>query len=77
MIYEREGDNDGLVSVESAKWKEEYFVEPVLNADHFNLCGWWDPSEILRGLLPIQLEEKIKGVYLSIAEGLAEGFPAP
>lgn len=77
VVYEREGDNDGLVSVESAMWREEYFVSPVLDGDHFNLCGWWDPAESLRGLSPVKLETKIKAVYLSIAEGLAKDFPTP
>ena len=75
IIYDKEGDNDGLVSVKSARWKDEYFVEPVLDADHFNLCGWWDVSEILRGVWPLELEGKIKELYLNIANDLARRFP--
>lgn len=75
IIHEKEGENDGLVSVASARWRDEYFVEPVLDGDHFNLCGWWDPTEIWRGVKPSQMEEAIKQVYRDIAEGLAAAFP--
>ena len=76
IINKQEGDNDGLVSVESAKWKDGYFVEPVLDADHFNLCGWWDPAELRRGIKPSQMEQAIKDVYLRIARILAAEFPS-
>jgi triacylglycerol lipase len=68
IIYDREGDNDGLVSVKSAKWNDDYFVGPPQDADHFNLCGWWDPAE---RVTPSKLEREIKALYLGIAEGLA------
>jgi len=76
IIHKCEGDNDGLVSVESAKWREEYFRKLILDADHFNLCGWWDFPEILRWRLPRMLEGEIKDFYLCIAERLAKRFPA-
>jgi triacylglycerol lipase len=57
IIQEREGDNDGLVSVKSQRWKQvlegsdgttkrvEQHEFPV-PADHLNELGWWDLNEI-------------------------------
>ncbi len=42
IILQREGPNDGLVSVRSAKWGE-YLGN--LDADHLNLVGWRFPWE--------------------------------
>lgn len=75
IINDREGDNDGFVSVRSARWKDEYFVSPVLDADHLNEIGWWDISETWQGVTPKQLEKRIKNVYLGIAGELALAFP--
>ncbi|KAG0348107.1 hypothetical protein BG004_006082 [Podila humilis] len=38
VIKEREGPNDGLVSVESAKWGT--YVRTIPNADHMDLMNW-------------------------------------
>jgi len=75
IIKPIEGDNDGLVSVKSARWKTEYFVEPVLDADHLNLLGWWDLSELAQNVWPAELETRIKQVYLNIANDLAAALP--
>ncbi|MBI4717536.1 MAG: hypothetical protein HY763_07010 [Planctomycetes bacterium] len=75
LIHAREGDNDGLVSVASARWRDEYFAAPPLDADHLNLLGWWEPSEISHGVRPGELEARIKALYLSIATELAAAFP--
>ena len=40
LIREVDGDNDGLVSVNSAKWGEAF---DVVTADHFDLIGWTPP----------------------------------
>jgi triacylglycerol lipase len=69
------GPNDGLVPVESARWKDEYFVGPVLDADHLNFVGWADISELPDFLAFFGMEAKIKKVYLNIAEDLAHIFP--
>lgn len=37
LIQEREGDNDCMVSVSSARWGE---FREVLRADHYELAGW-------------------------------------
>src|SRR2546422_4122358 len=39
VIKVHEGNNDGLVSVRSARWCSEYFQEPILDADHLNEIG--------------------------------------
>ena len=75
VIHKAEGDNDGLVSVASARWSDEYFVPPVWNADHLNQVGWWDLSELRRGVGPNEFEMRIKNRYLEIARILAAEFP--
>jgi triacylglycerol lipase len=47
-------------------------------ADHLNECGWWDPNELLGGTDPLEIdqqiaeyENKVKGVYLEIAQSVA------
>lgn len=84
VIGEKEGENDGLVSVRSQEWEPELrggdgrvkrierrrFPFP---ADHFNECGWWDVREGLgkRG----EFEESVRRVYLDIARDLRARFP--
>lgn len=57
IIFDREGDNDGLVSVSSQRWKsklsdENGNVKPIqqfdfpVSADHLNEVGWWDTNQI-------------------------------
>ena len=75
VIAARAGENDGLVPVSSARWHDDYFVPPVIDADHLNLLGWWDIAELFHGVWPLELEGRIKGVYASIAEDLARRFP--
>ena len=69
------GPHDGLVSVDSAKWQDKYFVEPIIDADHFNLTGWTDISELPDIVSFLRMETKIKRLYLTIAKELAEAFP--
>jgi hypothetical protein len=68
LIHEKEGNNDGLVSIESAKWADEYFLS-TLDADHLNELGWWpdipDKEERKRE------EGKSLTFYSSIAKHLA------
>ncbi len=61
IINEREGDNDGLVSIQSQRWVEELVSDdgvakkirqrdfPV-PADHLNQVGWWDVRELRQEL---------------------------
>ena len=85
LIKVHEGDNDGLVSVRSAQWRAEYFQSPVINADHLNEVGWWEPSDfhpisfplgLPRGETQAELETRIRGLYVGIAQKIAERFPA-
>jgi triacylglycerol lipase len=75
IINEREGDNDGLVSVTSQNWADSIVAgdgttKPIHHfsfpfpADHLNVCGWWDPAE--QGN-PAEYEAQVKDVYLQIA----------
>ncbi len=75
LIRSAAGANDGFVPVSSARWNDEYFVPPVLDADHLNQIGWWDDSEAWRGVEPAELEDRIKQLYLDIAHALAQDFP--
>lgn len=74
IIHRNGGENDGLSSVVSARWNDKYFVGPVLDLDHLNQIGWWDPTEVLRGSTPGSLNREVKGVYLKICEELSERF---
>ncbi len=70
-ISRLEGKNDGLVSVPSASWKEKYLTE-VIDADHLNQIGWWDPNEIGYSEGRESFEAGIRDTYLRIATGLCE-----
>ncbi|MCD6416524.1 MAG: hypothetical protein J7M08_07500 [Planctomycetes bacterium] len=69
IIQREEGPNDGLVSLRSATWRDEYFEERI-EADHLNEIGWWDPTdlEITRNLEAFQ--KRIRDFYLRIARSL-------
>lgn len=69
IILEEEGENDGLVSLRSAMWKEKYFIRKI-EADHLNEIGWWCKGQATPGFDRPQFEEWIQGVYLDIARGL-------
>jgi triacylglycerol lipase len=75
IIHEREGDNDGLVSVTSQNWADNIVAadgtsKPIQHfsfpfpADHLNVCGWWDPAEQGNAA---RYEAQVKEVYLQIA----------
>lgn len=83
VIHASEGANDGLVSLASAKWKDEYFLRQ-LDADHLNQIGWWDPNELGRRFFPsvsaTQLsrkdtEARARALYIELAQDLARRFP--
>lgn len=69
-IEQREGENDGLVSVKSAKWKDRYFCGYFENADHMNELGWCDLSQIWLGESEAKLLARIHKRYLDIASDL-------
>lgn len=70
IIEKEEGDNDGLVSVKSAKWRDRYFAGLIENCDHLNELGWWDPSQIYDNESENQLLKRIHAFYLNVAQGL-------
>ena len=70
IIAAREGENDGLVSVQSAVWRQKYFQGALDSTDHLNELGWWDPDQVLAGETPRALRERIHRFYRSIAEQL-------
>ena len=56
IVFQHEGENDGMVSVKSQLWTTELHgpngiskpIEQIhfpFTADHFNQTGWWDPSK--------------------------------
>ncbi len=70
LIIEREeGPNDGLVSRESAAWRDDLFVTQI-EADHLNEIGWWDPRDTETLLNPAAFEERIQEFYLEMARRL-------
>ncbi len=71
IVEKEEGENDGLVSLASAMWKKEYFLEKI-DADHFNQLGWWDRGEARAGTDRETFEGKMRDLYLRIASGLKD-----
>ncbi len=70
IIEKKEGENDGLVSVKSAKWRERYFRGILENTDHLNELGWWDPAQIYENEFENELMMRIHNFYLDIARNL-------
>jgi triacylglycerol lipase len=70
IIERKEGANDGLVSVKSAKWRERYFKGVLTDTDHLNELGWWDPSQVCDNESQNDLLKRIHGFYLSVANEL-------
>lgn len=70
IIEKQEGDNDGLVSVESAKWSDKYFKGVLENTDHLNELAWWDPVQIYCGESERDLRERIHKFYLEVSKDL-------
>ncbi|MFC1863159.1 alpha/beta fold hydrolase [Thermodesulfobacteriota bacterium] len=70
IIEKEEGENDGLVSVKSAKWKDRFFKGYFEQADHLNELGWWDIAQIWSKENDSDLLSRIHKIYAEIAEGL-------
>lgn len=69
IISREEGENDGLVSLQSARWKEKYFLG-IMDADHLNQIGWWDGAEASEGIGKEEFERGIREWYVRLALGL-------
>jgi triacylglycerol lipase len=70
IIEKSEGENDGLVSVRSAKWRDRYFKGVIAETDHLNELGWWEPAQMYSGESDGELLKRIHGFYLEVARGL-------
>jgi triacylglycerol lipase len=70
IIQPKEGENDGLVSVRSARWRDGYFQETINETDHLNELGWWDPDQIFARESPSALRTRIHALYARIASQL-------
>lgn len=74
IVFEKEGENDGLVSVESCKWGE--YQGTVENVSHLDLVGWVGKVRFMfADLTGNSIKFKPVSFYLGIAEMLAKkGF---
>jgi len=70
IIEEKEGENDGLVSVQSAQWREDYFKGTLDETDHMNELGWWDVSQLVKGETAEELLLRIHSFYATVASDL-------
>ena len=70
IIEEKEGENDGLVSVQSAKWRDDYFKGTLDDTDHLNELGWWDVSQLMKGETSEELLQRIHSFYAAVANDL-------
>ena len=70
IIQRKEGENDGLVSVRSAHWRDTYFQETINETDHLNEIGWWDPDQLFAGESPRALRIRIHALYARMASVL-------
>lgn len=70
IIRKKEGLNDGLVSVDSARWHDDYYAGEISGTDHLNMIGWWNPGRLLSGERPGRFRKKICQFYLSLAATL-------
>jgi len=69
VIRKEEGPNDGLVSLQSASWKDDVFVKSI-DADHLNEIGWCDFHEPEFFNNRDEFERRIQQFYLELARGL-------
>jgi len=70
IIENQEGENDGLVSVASAKWRDRYFQGLMENVDHFNELGWREPGRVFEHESEQELLDRVHAFYLEIARQL-------
>ena len=70
IIHRVEGENDGLVSVKSAKWREAFFRKVLNRTDHLNELGWWDLGQLTAFETPGALTKRIHKFYLELAKKL-------
>ncbi|HIC85147.1 MAG TPA: hypothetical protein EYP06_02485 [Desulfobacterales bacterium] len=71
LLLKLEGENDGLVSLASAMWKEEYLWKRI-DADHLNQIGWWGGPKAMGTRDKALFRKRILDLYLEIAQTLPE-----
>jgi triacylglycerol lipase len=67
IIDKEEGPSDGLVSLESARWRDDFFVRAI-DADHRNEIGWCDLGDLASEATARRFEDRIAAFYAEIAE---------
>jgi len=70
LIKQHQGPNDGLVSVQAAKWRKRDHKGIWNQTDHLNELGHWDFDQVTSGETQGDLLSRIHGNYLSIAQSL-------
>lgn len=73
VVYEREGPNDGCVSIESSKWGE--YQGTLKDVHHLDVVGW--TGNLRRALAGVTGKAYFDPVlfFMDVAESLAErGF---
>jgi len=70
IIERKEGNNDGLVSVKSARWRDGYFKGILENTDHLNELGWWDAAQMFCEESERDLQKRIQRFYLNLSKDL-------
>jgi hypothetical protein len=61
-----------MVSVRSARWRDEYFKGTLDKTDHLNEMGWWAPDQLLADESPDELLARIHSFYAGIAGQLPQ-----
>jgi triacylglycerol lipase len=74
IVNREEGPNDGLVSVRSAKWRDELFGG-TFEGDHRNETGWADLDDLSSGHAFGLFERRVNEFYLQIAREITAADP--
>lgn len=70
LVKQQQGPNDGLVSVQGAKWRRRDHKGVWNHADHLNELGHWDFDQVWSGETQGDLLSRIHKNYLGIAQSL-------
>jgi len=70
LIKQNQGPNDGLVSVQSAKWRKRDHKGVWSLTDHLNELGHWDFDQVTSGEDQKELLARIQKSYVTIAQCL-------
>ncbi len=70
LIKQQQGPNDGLVSVQGAKWRKRDHKGIWNHTDHLNELGHWDFDQVTSRESQEDLLSRIQRSYLGIAQSL-------